>query len=120
MEPAARRQGVRMNLSSYVWGLGAGVPAVFAEYLYRTLPGPWLQYLWLYLPIQALIGYSIYRLVTTPGVTLIDSLVVFAFCTAALRVYVTMGPLHDKVSAGTWAALGLVMLANLVKVYWRT
>ena len=108
-----------MSLSTYVWGLGAGIPAVVAEYLYRTLPGPWHTYLWLYLPIQAMIGYSIYRLVTTPGVTLLDSLVVFAFCTAALRIFVTLGPLQDKVSTATWVAFGLVMLANIVKVSWE-
>lgn len=102
-----------------IWGLGAGVPAVLAEYLYRTLPGPWVAYLWVYLPIQLLIGYSIYRLVTMPGTTLLDAMIVFAFATAGLRLAVTLY-LGDQVKAATWVAFGLVLLANFVKTYWRT
>jgi hypothetical protein len=29
---------------STFWGLGAALPAVLAEYLYRRLPGPWIEY----------------------------------------------------------------------------
>ncbi len=101
-----------------LWGLGAGVPAVVLEYLYRTLPGPWVAYLWLYAPIQLLIGYSIYRLVTAPGVSLLDALVVFAGATAGLRIVATY-MLGDQIKASTWAAFGLVMLANIVRTYWR-
>lgn len=104
--------------AAFIWGFGAGVPAVVLEYLYRTLPGPWWTYLWLYAPMQLLIGYSIYRMVTTPGVTLLDSLVVFAACTAGLRIIATFA-LGDTVRAATWTAFGLVMLANVVRTYWR-
>jgi len=103
---------------AFLWGLGAGVPAVVLEYLYRTLPGPWLHNLWLYAPMQLLIGYSIYRLVTTPGTTLLDALVVFAGCTAGLRILASF-MLGDAIRAGTWIAFGLVMLANVVRSYWR-
>ena len=101
-----------------LWGLGAGVPAVVLEYLYRTLPGPWSASLWLYAPMQLFIGYSIYRLVTTPGVTLLDALVVFAGATAALRIAATYA-LGDTIRASTWAAFALVMLANIIRTYWR-
>jgi hypothetical protein len=30
------------------WGLGAALPAVLAEYLYRRLPEPWIEYWWLW------------------------------------------------------------------------
>ena len=101
-----------------IWGLGAGVPAVVLEYLYRTLPGPWAHWLWLYGPLQLLIGYSIYKLVNAPGVTLLDALVVFAGATAGLRVLASF-MLGDTIRWGTWIAFGLVLLANLVRTYWR-
>jgi hypothetical protein len=101
-----------------LWGLGAGIPAVLLEYLYRTLPGPWWSNWWAWVPLGALIQYSIYRLVTVPGTTLLDALVVFAGCTALGRVAVTF-MLGDTVRPGTWAAFGLVMLANVVRAYWR-
>jgi hypothetical protein len=102
-----------------LWGLGAGVPAVTLEYLYRTLPGTWASNLWIYAPAQLLIGYSIYRLVTAPGVTLLDALVVFAGATAGLRILATY-MLGDTIKTSTWIAFGLVMLANIVRTFWRT
>jgi hypothetical protein len=102
-----------------LWGLCAGIPAVAAEYLYRTLPGPWHHYLWLWVPIQMAIGYSIYRLVTIPGTSLLDAMVVWAFCTAGLRVLISLG-LGDDIKTGTWIAFGLVLLATAIKTYWRT
>ena len=107
-------------MNAYIWGLGAGIPAVVAEYLYRTLPGPWLSHLYIWLPIQLLIGYSIYRLVNAPGVTLLDSLVVFALCTAAFRILVSLALLGETIKTGTWIAVGLIVAANFVKIYWRT
>lgn len=101
-----------------IWGLGAGVPAVVLEYLYRTLPPPWSSHLWLYAPMQLLIGYSIYRLVTTPGTSLLDSLVVFAGCTAGLRIVASF-VLGDTIGKGTWAAFALVMTANVIRALWR-
>lgn len=103
---------------TWLWGLGAGVPAVVLEYLYRTLPPPWHHHLWLYAPAQLLIGYSIYRLVTTPGLTLLDSLVIFAGCTALLRIVATY-MLGDTIRAATWVAFGLVIAANVVRALWR-
>jgi hypothetical protein len=104
---------------TFIWGLGAGVPAVVLEYLYRTLPGSWSSYLWVYAPMQLLIGYSIYRLVTTPGTSLLDALVVFAGATAGLRILATF-MLGDQIRTGTWIAFGLVMTANIVRTYWES
>ena len=72
-----------------LWGLTAAVPAVLAEYLYRTLSGPWWHYVWIWVPIQLSIGYSIYRLVTIPQLVLMDSFVVWAFSTTFMRVIVS-------------------------------
>lgn len=100
-----------------VWGLAAAVPAVVAEYLYRVLDGPWHKYLWVWVPMQLAIGYCIYRLVKAPGATLIDSFVVWAFSTTALRVVATLA-LGDQVRPGTWFALCLIIMARIAQTCW--
>ena len=101
-----------------VWGFGAALPAVTAEYLYRTLPGPWLSHLYLWVPLQLAIGYAVYRLVTIPHTTLIDAFVVFAFSTTFLRVFVSVAVLGDPVKGGTWFALGLLIMARIAQTFW--
>ena len=101
-----------------LWGLGAAIPAVLAEYLYRTLPGPWHHYLYLWVPLQMGIGYSVYRLVTIPHTSLLDAFIVFAFSTTAMRVFLTVVVLGDVVRMGTWFALGLVILARMMQAFW--
>lgn len=101
-----------------LWGLAAAIPAVFAEYLYRTITGSWWTYLWIWTPLQLTIGYSVYRLVTIPHTTLLDAFVVFAFSTTAMRVVVSVVVLGDEVVQGTWIALGLVILARVAQTWW--
>ena len=109
--------GSYLNPATF-WGLTAAVPAVLAEYLYRTLPGPWWTYLYLWVPLQLCIGYSIYRLVTIPQTSLLDAFVVWAFSTTAMRVAVTVLLLGDSVKSGTWFALALLVLARIAQTYW--
>lgn len=101
-----------------LWGLAAAVPAVLAEYLYRTLPGPWSSYLYLWVPFQLSIGYCIYRLVTIPNTSLLDSFVVWAFSTTFMRVAVSTLFLHDHVKPGTWFALALLVMARIAQTFW--
>ena len=98
--------------------MGAALPAVTAEYLYRTVEGPWWKYLWLWTPLQLAIGYCVYRLVTIPQTSLLDAFVVFAFSTTALRVFVTVAVLGDPVKGGTWFALALLILARVAQTWW--
>lgn len=100
------------------WGLIAAVPAVGAEYLYRTLPGPWWHYLYIWVPIQLCIGYSISRIVTTPNLTLLDAFVFWAFSTTLMRVLISVVILRDDVKGGTWFALGLLIMARIAQTYW--
>jgi hypothetical protein len=100
------------------WGLSAALPAVLAEYLYRTIQGPWWHYLWAWAPMQLLIGYSVYRIVNIPNTSLIDAFIVFAFSTTALRVFVTVVVLGDPVKGGTWFALGLLIMARIAQTWW--
>lgn len=106
-----------MSPAIILWGLGAGIPAVLAEYLYRTLQNPWHYYIWLWVPLQLGIGYCIYRMVTMPGATLLDAFIVWALATTVLRVLVTTVLLHDAVKWTTWAALALVLMANVVRTF---
>jgi hypothetical protein len=101
-----------------LWGLAAAVPAVLAEYLYRTLPGPWHHYLYLWVPMQLSIGYCIYRLVTIPGTPLMDAFIVWAFSTTAIRVFISTVILHDQIKGGTWFALALLVLARGAQSFW--
>lgn len=106
-----------MNPATF-WGLAAAVPAVTAEYLYRTLPGPWWHYIYLWVPMQLAIGYCIYRLVSIPQTSLLDAFIVWAFSTTVMRVFITVVLLGDSVKPGTWFALGLLIMARIAQAYW--
>ncbi len=96
---------------------GAGV-AVLLEYLYRTTTSFWSLW-WVVVPANVVISFVVYRLVTTPGATLIDAFVVWSFSTVALRVVVTIFLLDDVVRPGTWAALVLLLAARCAQQFWR-
>ncbi len=103
------------------WGLSAGVPAVLAEYLYRIFARngfPWWYGLPVWVPMQLLIGYSIFRLVTVPNTTLLDAFVVWALSTTLLRVFASVVLLQDNVQSGTWFALGLLIMARIAQSFW--
>jgi type IV secretory pathway VirB6-like protein len=103
-----------------LWGLGAAIPAVIAEYLYKTwnVDVPWWHGLPMWIPLQMAIGYCIFKLVSTPGNTLLDSFVIWAFSTTFLRVLVSVVILGETVKGGTWFALGLLIMANIAKTFW--
>jgi hypothetical protein len=104
-----------------LWGLAAAVPAVLAEYLYRTLPGlpgTWHHYLYLWVPLQMAIGYSICRLVSIPNTLLMDAFIVWAFSTTFMRVAISVLVLRDQVKGGTWFALGLLLMARVAQNFW--
>lgn len=115
-------------MSPAAWyGLLAAIPAVLAEYLYRVLPGldgstgAWLKHLYLWVPIQLMIGFFIYKLVQTTAHgqgSLLDAFVVWAFATTFIRVVLTVFVLGDTVKGGTWFALALLVLANVAKTFW--
>lgn len=107
-----------MNAASW-WALTGASLAILCEYLYRVLPGSWWSYVWAWIPLQCAIGYTVYRLVTTPGATLLDAFVVWTFSTIILRIGVSVFLLHDKVPPGTWAALVLVVTARIAQGVWR-
>lgn len=101
-----------------LWGLAGAIPAVIAEYLYRTIPGPWYAHVYIWLPLQLSLSYCIWRLVTIPHTSLLDAFVVWAFSTTALRVFVSVVLLGDAIKGGTWFALGLVTMARVAQTFW--
>lgn len=106
------------------YGLAAAIPAVLAEYLYRTLPGTdgsfagWLKYVYIWVPLQLAIGFFIYKLVSVPGQSLLDAFVVWAFSTTVMRVLLTVLVLGDTVKGGTWFALALLTMAKVAQTFW--
>jgi hypothetical protein len=87
--------------------------------MYVRWQGPWWHGLWLWIPMQVLIGYCVFRLVTTPGASLVDAFVMFALATALMRAVVAVFMLDQTISKGAWAALGLLLAANLARAYWK-
>jgi hypothetical protein len=106
-------------MSPTLIGILTAVPAILSEYLYKTRDGDWFHDLHIYLPLQLCISYGVWRLVTVPGTTLLDAFVVWAFSTVAMRCIVSQVVLGEHVSPGTWAALGLLLIARYVQYTWR-
>jgi hypothetical protein len=105
----------------FAFGAVAAVAAVAAEWLYKqpfVTAVPWIHHLYLWLPLQLCIGYCIYRLVNLPGTNLLDAFIVFAFCTAFLRIFVAIGVLHQTIPLQSWIAFALVLAATCVKTFW--
>lgn len=103
---------------STLWGLAAAVPAVLNEYLYRTWGSPMSWWFPIFLACQLTIGYSIFRLVTIPNQSLLDSFIFWAFSTTFMRVFISTVLLHDHVKGGTWFALGLIFMARIAQTFW--
>lgn len=103
-----------------LWSMVGGVLAIGSEYLYRSYPGvSWFSHLWLWLPLTLGISLCVYHIVNTPGQTLLSAFVVWTATTIVLRTLVCVFILHDKVSPGTWAALGLLVLARIIQQVWK-
>lgn len=102
-----------------LWSIAGGIVAVLCEYLYRTLPGPWHHYLYLWIPMQVFIGYVVYRIVQAPGTSLLAAFVVWSCATLTCRVLLCVVVLQDKVALGTWIALALIILARISQQVWK-
>lgn len=101
-------------MSIYLWGVIAAVTAISYEWLYATHDSFWQRQV--LVPVLAgswIIPYCVFKMVKgSPN--LIVALVVFSFCTAALRVAITLF-LKQPVGPGTWAALGLLILSQIAR-----
>jgi len=83
------------------------------------MPGGWFNNLHYYLPLQLMVSYCIYKLVTEPETSLVEAFVVWAVSTTVARTFLSVVILHDEIRAGTWFALVLILLAKVSQTYWR-
>lgn len=104
-------------MSPTLWSLVAGVTAVGLEWLYRVTPTtPFYRLLPLVLPGALLICYGI-RILVLHSSSLVAAVIVYASVTAGARVAISLA-MRDTISAGTWAALGLLLLSRVVMRLW--
>jgi hypothetical protein len=104
----------------FLYAFIGGAAAVTAEWLYKqpyVIDAP-LKWALAWMPLQAVIGYCVFRMVNMPGATLLDAFIVFAFCTAFLRIFVAIGVLHQTIPLQSWIAFALVLAATCVKTFW--
>ena len=109
-----------MNLA--ILGILTAIPAITSEYLYKIRGSQghdWFNDLWMYLPLQLCISYGVFRMVTSPGTTLLDAFIVWAFSTVVMRCMVSQFILGENVTSGTWAALGLLLVARWIQYTWK-
>jgi hypothetical protein len=100
---------------TYVFGFIAAVAAVYAEWLYLVSPSFWTWRIMASLvTIQPIIAYAIFRLVKASP-NLIAAIVIFSFSTLLLRIFVTLVVQGKHVSAGTWVALSLLVVAQFAR-----
>lgn len=101
------------------WAVLAGIIAITAEYMYIRIQVPWWHYLWVWVPMQVLMSYCIYRLVTYQSANLLTAFVLFGTTTIGLRVLVTLFVLDSPVSRGTWIALLFMLVARISNTWIR-
>ena len=101
-------------MQQIMWAFLASSVAIANEFLYRTISHPWHTYLWYWIPAQLVVGYSIYKLVTSSD-SLISATIFFALTSTVLRMGVAIY-LGDKISTATWVAFSLVAIAPLIKL----
>lgn len=106
-----------LNLATW-WALGAAIPAVTLEYLYRTLSGTYASNFVYFIGLQLGVSYCVYQLVRQPETSLVDAFVIWAVCTTSLRIFVSVVILRDDVGNGTWFALALLLLARVAQTAW--
>jgi biotin transporter BioY len=99
---------------SALWAGLAALNVTIAETLFKSYEG----YRLAYVPQALLTNWLIYRLIRSSP-TILDALVLFSMGTMVLRIGATLCVLRQTVSPGTWCAVGLVTLANVVRVTWK-
>lgn len=102
-----------------IWALVAGIAAVTLEWIYRAYPSvAWWRLLPAVAPAALLVSYAICRMVRGAD-SLPDAVVLWSLAVIGLRVAVSLLALGDRIAPGTWAALGLLIVAHVVQGEWR-
>lgn len=109
------------RLTYFLWGILAAFGAVLNETLYRKGLGWGDAWLLVFLPIQMLIGFSIWKLVSpgSGGPTLLVSIAVFSMSTLVMRSLVSQFLLGEALARGNLVALVGLAIAITAGHLWR-
>lgn len=101
-------------MTGFAWGLFGAVAAVSAETIFAKFgQAGWLRCYLFTLPLQAGISFCIYQIVRADSILGVP--LYFGGSTALLRIAGVLW-LGQQVSAWTWSAYGLTVLALLLKI----
>lgn len=100
--------------SIYFWGIVGSLCAIFQETLFKSTNRSWFSLLPYILIPMFILSYALFKLQRGSD-SLLTAFIIFSICNLILRINVVLFYLHDKVSRGTWIALGLVTTAQFCK-----
>lgn len=106
-------------MTATYWGLLGSTLAVLIEFSFKKLPGGYMMWAWLWVPGGVAVNYIVYRLLTSPGTSMIDAFIIWTFSTILLRLALSVFVLQEYITPGTWAALGLLIVARVLQLYWK-
>ena len=74
--------------------------------------------LWIVIPVELFISYSVYRLMGHSS-TFLTAIVLFSMCTLTLRIIATIWVFHVPLVKGNLAALVLLITASIIGKVWK-
>lgn len=98
-----------------LWALLGAISAVSLE-AYFKLFGRFD--LWIVIPVELLISFSVYKLMGHSN-TFLTAIVLFSMCTLALRITATIWVFHVPLVKGNLAALMLLVAASVLGKVWK-
>ena len=99
----------------WLWGLLSSGTASYIEFYART-HREGNPYRWWMIPLAVLINYGVVQMLRSA--TILEFAVIFGFIGGSLRILFTILS-NDHVSVASWTAYSLVLLATLLKTFWR-
>lgn len=100
--------------SVYAWGILGSVLAVGIEIAVKKTVISWLALLPYTLLPLLILNYCLFRLLRASD-SILTAFIVFAVCNIVLRTGASLLVLHEHPSRGVWAALGLLVAAQIAK-----
>lgn len=102
----------------YFWSAIGGFIAIAIETVYRGTDKSWLSLLPVIGVPALLINFCVYQSIKH-STSLLGAFIAFSFTTLTLRLLSSLLVLHDPISKGTWAAFGLMVIAQVLKTFWK-
>lgn len=103
------------GLKLYGWALVTSVLVVTCEAIFSRTDEYW-RGAWFFVPVALAVNYAVYQLVRSAP-SLPSAFVVFSTLNLGMRVAVALW-LGQTIGRGTWAAVGLLALAAVVRHRW--